>query len=152
MKENVLFQKQQPKLKQEAMLRSVLSGLAVGLGANFLVALITWFAPFNGLWISLAVLVAVTAIATPIFYKKRFSFDDTKSARRIDRLGLEERLITMVELDKDDSYIAKIQREDAKAALASITNDQIKIKISKAIVVAVTICAVLGKARRANSP
>lgn len=144
MKENVLFQKQQPKLKQEAMLRSVLSGLAVGLGANFLVALITWFAPFNGLWISLAVLVAVTAIATPIFYKKRFSFDDTKSARRIDRLGLEERLITMVELDKDDSYIAKIQREDAKAALASITNDQIKIKISKAIVVAVTICAVLG--------
>ena len=82
MKENVLFQKQQPKLKQEAMLRSVLSGLAVGLGANFLVALITWFAPFNGLWISLAVLVVVTAIATPIFYKKRFSFDDTKSARR----------------------------------------------------------------------
>lgn len=144
MKEDLLFQKQQPKLKQEALVRSLLCGLAVGLGANFVTALITWMLPINGLLLSLGVLVAVTAVATLIFYKKRFCLDNAKSARIIDRLGLEERMITMVELGNDDSFIAKIQREDAKAALAAIDNKQLKIRISNATVIAVVICGVLG--------
>lgn len=144
MKENIMFQKQQPKLKREAILRSLLSGLAVGFAANFVAAVATWFAPFDGLWICLAVLVVVTAIATPIFYAKRFRPDNTKNARRIDRLGLDERLITMVELENDDSYMAKIQRQDAEAALAAVDNKQLKIKLTKAIVIALSICTVLG--------
>ena len=146
MKENMHFQKQQPKLKNEAILKSVLSGLAVGFGANFITAVATWFAPINGLWICLGVLAAVTAAATPIFYAKCFRPTNTTNARRIDRLGLEERLITMVELENDDSCIAQLQREDAQAALANVDNKQLKIRIPKKIIAAVVICAVLGVA------
>ena len=144
MKNSNFFQKHQPKLKAEAILRSTLCGLAIGFGANFISALVTWFLPFNGLWLSLGILVVSTLIATPIFYAARFRPDDTKNARRIDRLGLEERLITMIELKNEDSYIAKAQREDAKAALAAIDSKQLKIRISKAIVTAVVICGILG--------
>ena len=144
MKNNQLFQKQQPKLTREAVMRSLLSGLAVGFGANFLASLITWFLPINGLWISLAALVAVTLIAAPLFYFKRFRTNDMMNARRIDRLGLDERMITMVELEDSDSYIAKVQREDAQAALAAVDAKQLRLRISKAIILSVLICAILG--------
>ena len=144
MKKSNFFPNHQPKLQQEAILRSVLCGLAVGFGANFVTALTIWLLPIHGLWITVAVLLGVTAIASLIFYAKRFRPDDTKTARRIDRLGLEERLVTMVELKDQDSYIAKAQRADAQAALAAVDSKLLKIRISRAIVAAVIICAVLG--------
>ena len=144
MKENKFFPKQQSKLKNEAILRALLCGLAVGFGANFIVSLIFWLLPANGLWICLAVLVIATAVATPIFYIKRFRTNDTMNARRIDRLGLEERLITMVELEDNDSFIAQAQRRDAQAALETVDNRQLKIKISKAVVAAALICGIFG--------
>lgn len=144
MKNNKFFDKHQPKLKAEAILRSLLCGLAVGFGANFIASLVTWMLPVNGIVISLAVFVGVTAVASLLFYAKQFRLDDKKNARRIDQLGLDERMITMVELADNDSYIAKAQREDARAALANVDSRQIKIRISKAITVAVMICAILG--------
>ena len=144
MKNNKFFPEHQQRLKNEAILRSVLCGLAVGFGANFVAALVTWLLPINGIVICLAVLLGVTAIATPIFYVKRFRPNDTMNARRIDRLGLEERLITMVELEDNDSCIAKAQRADAQAALAAVDSKQLKFRISTAIVTAVIICTVLG--------
>jgi len=146
MKANNYFPKQQSKLKFEAILKSVLCGLAVGFGANFIAAFATWFAPFNGLWLSLGVLVGVTLIASAIFYFKRFRPTDLTNARRIDSLGLDERLVTMVEYSNDNSYIANIQRNDARAALAKVDTKQIKIKISTAIIISVIICAVFGAA------
>jgi hypothetical protein len=144
MNTNKYFKKYYSKLRAEAILKSVLCGLAVGFGANFVAALATWFAPFEGLWISVGVLFAVTLIASPIFYFARFRLSDIKNARRLDRLGLEERLITMVEFDDDTSYVAQAQREDAKRALETIEKSQIKFKISKGIVAAVACLAILG--------
>lgn len=139
-----IFQKQEPKLKLEAALKATLCGLAVGLGANFVAALVLWLTPLRGLWIVFAVLAVVTLIAAPIFYFAKFRPNDVSSARRIDRMGLDERLITMVEFSDEDSYMAKIQREDAKAALAAVESRDIRIRISRAIVTALSICLILG--------
>lgn len=144
MKKSKFFPNHQPKLQKEAVLRSVLCGLAVGFGTNFIAALTIWLLPVKGLWISIAVLLGVTAVASLLFYAKRFRPNDTATARRIDRLDLEERLITMVELQDQDSYIAKAQRADAQAALAAVDSKMLKICISRAVVTAVLICAVLG--------
>lgn len=144
MNTNKHFKQYNSKLTAEAILKSALCGLATGFAANFITALATWFAPIDGLSISLVVLFAVTLIATPIFYFARFRLSDMTSARRLDSLGLEERLITMVEYDNDDSVIARIQREDAKRVLGTVDKKQIKFKVSKSIV-AVLICfAILG--------
>ena len=144
MKANKYFKKQQHKLILEALLKSALCGLAVGFSANFIAALATWFAPFNGLWLSLWILLGVTVLSTPIFYFTRFRPTAMSSARRIDSLGLKERLVTMVEYDNDDSYIARIQRNDAQAALSKIDMRQLKICVSRVIIVSVIICAILG--------
>ena len=93
------FEKHFSKLKSEALVRSLLAALIIGFVAGFVAAVITWFTNLNGLWISIAALVVATAVAAPIFYAKKYRPTALRSARRIDRLGLEERLVTMVEYE-----------------------------------------------------
>lgn len=138
------FKRYLSKLRLEAFLKSFLSGLAVGFIANFITALITWFTPYNGLWLSLGILAGVTVVATTFFYFKKFYPSVMANARRLDRLGLEERLITMVEYENDNSYIASAQREDAKTALNAINSKSIKLSIASGIWVALLICTTLG--------
>lgn len=137
------FEKHYPKFRRQALIKSLLLALCIGFAAAFVVALVTWFTPINGLWLALAALVVVTAAATPICYFKKFRPTVLSSARHLDRIGLEERMITMVELQADQSYIAQRQRMDAEQALAQVEKDQVKIKIPRKLVASTLICAVL---------
>ena len=135
MEKNTIFQKQFSKLKLEAVVKSSLVGVAVGLGVNFVTSLITWFTPMRGFWLSLLLFAIVAPVASILFYYKRFYPSDVQNARRLDSMGLEERLVTMVEFADVDSGMARIQREDARRVLSSIEKGQIKLKISKALIV-----------------
>ena len=144
MHKNQYFKEQQSKLNLEAWLKSALCGAAVGFGVGFLAAVIIWLLPMNGLWLIVSLLVTVTAISTLIFYFRRFRPDNQKNARRIDRLGLEERLITMVEFENEDSYMLQAQRADAQAALSAMDSKRLKVTVPGAILLAVSICVLLG--------
>ena len=85
------FQQQEPKLKTEAWLKAVLCGLSVGSGALFIAAFATWFAPFNGVWLSLGVFISATIIATLIFYQKRFFPSEKRPAFSRSRAYMRER-------------------------------------------------------------
>lgn len=137
------FEKYYAKFRLEAILRSLVHGLQVGFVAAFVVALVTWFTPINGMWIALAALVAVTIVATMLFYAKKYYPTVKANARRLDSMGLEERLITMVEYAADESYIAQRQRQDAQQALETVEKDQIKIKIRKKNMVGMVVCGVV---------
>ena len=101
-------------------------------------ATITWILAYKGaLWVSLVSGFAALAIAAPIFYLKRFRPTTEAIARRLDGMGLEQRIITMLELESDDSYIAMRQREDAKVRLNAVGVKEIKMAISKAVIIAV---------------
>ena len=93
-----LFERHRKRLEKEAWLKSVLLSLVIGFAAMLATAVLTWVFEKNGLWFSLSALVVVTGGLTPLFYFKRFRPDGRQIARRIDRLGLEERVITMTEL------------------------------------------------------
>ena len=137
------FEKYHPKFKQEAWIKSLLSGLSVGFAAAFVAAFVTWFLPSNGLLIILAALVVATLVSTVIFYGKKFRPTVMTDARRLDRLGLEERMITMVELQAEESCIAQCQRQDAQAALTNIDKSQIKMEIPSRISWTAAVAGVL---------
>lgn len=138
------FENYQSKLKIEAILKSALCGLGCGFGAAFLSGLIFWLTGVKAFWLLFVILAVAGGAFGVLLYFKRFAPSDMTNARRLDRLGLEERLITMVELEKEDSYMARLQREDAKAALDNLDKTQIKIKIPRAIVIFTSCLAVLG--------
>ena len=137
------FQKHYIRLKREAILLSLMRGLAVGLGCGFISLLVLWFTSLNGLIISAAVMVGVTLIGTLAFYFFKHKPTVQSSAKRIDALGLEERLVTMIELENEDSVMANLQREDAKRALESVVPSQIRFKMSKKTSILLAVTGVL---------
>ena len=122
-----LFDKYYSRLAREGMLKALFCGLIVGFAVNFAVAFTAWYYGWNGLWWALGAWVVVTAATTPLFYIKKFKPSAKEVAERLDRLGLEERMITMTELEQDDSYIAFRQREDAKLQLEAVERKRIKL-------------------------
>lgn len=141
---NKHFSEYRSKLTFEAIVKSAMCGIGVGFGVGFVLALVFLLARIDTIWIMFVATFCVAAVAGAAFYFLRFRPNDVSNARRLDRLGLEERLVTMVELEGQDSYIAKIQREDAKASLEKLDKKQLKIKISKGILIFTLISFVLG--------
>ncbi len=141
---NQHFNEYKSKLTFEAILRSALCGIAIGFGLGLLLGLIFWLVGVDLFWILIVATIAVAAASGVLFYLFRFRPNDLSNARRLDSLGLEERLITMVELDGQDSFMAKIQREDAKISLSRIDKKQLKIKISRRIIALAASAFVLG--------
>lgn len=141
-----VFKKYYSRLAKEGWLKALLCGFVTGLAVAAVAALVFWFVAFKeGLWVVLAILVAATAGATMVFYYARFRPTAKSIARRVDKLGLEERLVTMLELENDDSYMALKQREDTIAAVNSFSASGIRIAFaSVSLVVALVVAGVFG--------
>ena len=130
-------------LRFEAILKSALLGLATGGAAAFLFGLVAWFLEFDGFAAALILFVLTSCIAGLIYYWKLFYVTDQRNARRLDRYGLDERMVTMVELSQKEDVLAKLQREDALRALAQLDSKRVKLKLSKLVVTLAVVCGVL---------
>ncbi|MBQ8319302.1 MAG: hypothetical protein IJX81_00305 [Clostridia bacterium] len=146
MEHKQLFKKYRSRLIGQGIIKSVLYGLIVGFAVNFVAALVAWFVGYDGTWLSVGVGVAAMLVSGLIFYFVKFHPSSEDVARQVDALGLKERMVTMVELSEEQSYIAKIQREDAKAKLATVTPKQIKLRIAKKVIAYVAAAAVVAPA------
>lgn len=142
-----LFDKYYKRLAHEAMLKAAVCGILVGFAVDFVLALVTWFAVGSfKLWfvVALGAGVLVGIIFAFIMYFAKFRPNPKAVARRLDSMGLEERLITMMEFENDNSYIATIQREDAKSKLHRIDAKSIKFSVAKGLIIATAIVAAFG--------
>ena len=137
------FEKHYAKLNLEAVTYSAVWGLVVGAICGFIAALITWFTALKPVWlcivISVGALLFAGAVAGIIFYFVKFRPTPKSSAKRLDSLGMRERMITMLEYEGDDSVIAKIQREDAKTQLSKIPTSRIKIALTTTMIVLLSV-------------
>ena len=129
---NNLFQKYYKKLSKEGLIKAILNGLSVGAIVLFITSFISWMVNPKLFWVGIVLFVGITALASWLLYEKKYKPTTKAIARRVDDLGLEERLLTMLELENDDSYIAQRQREDAQQALSKVDADMLKVIISSA--------------------
>ena len=132
------------KLTVEGLLKALLIALTVGFGAVFVIAMVTWFMGKNSLVLCAGIVAGALVIGIPLTYAIFFRPTIKSNARRIDRLGLEERMITMVELEGDDSILSRLQREDAQRHLAEADEKKMKILIPKKMVISVSVAVFLG--------
>ena len=128
------FVKFEGRLRNEAIMKSALGGIAIGAIAAFAFAAVAWFMEFSGLVAALCVFAGAALISGAILYFTVYHPSVIQNARRLDRYGLEERLVTMVDLDGEESYIAKKQREDAMQALKNLDAKRVKYRIPLTIV------------------
>lgn len=148
MEEKQLFKAYYSRLAKEGMIKSLILGLCTG----FLLSLVPVVAALVIYMVALpfAIVFGVVGFvaATPAFYYLFFRPKTSQILKRLDRLGLEERLVTMKQFENDDSYIAMRQREDAKQNLQKVSPKKLKVRMFKipivmvALLMAVSITAV----------
>lgn len=139
-----LFKKYYSRVAREGLIKSILCGSIVGFVGLFISSAVCWLVNEKLFWVAILFFIAVTVCATAIFYKKKFKPTTKQIASRVDQLGLEERILTMSELQKDESYIAMRQREDALSALQKVNEKWIVINVSASLIVATCISFVFG--------
>lgn len=139
-----LFKKYYLRLAREGLLKSVLCAMIVGFSVLFLVSVLLWLTNAKIFWVAIVACVVTIAAVMPAFYYLKFKPTTKEIARRVDELGLEERVLTMTELEGDESYIAMRQREDALKALATVNASLLKVIVSLPLIIATCSCGVFG--------
>ena len=130
------------KLISEGLLRAIFCGLIVGFSVLFATALVCWYLAFKGYWLAIILSVSTTVIATTLFYFLKYRPNLKQISARIDELGLEERILTMNQLQGDNSYIAQKQREDAMNALQTVKVSNIAVTIALSLMLTMPLVAV----------
>lgn len=141
---DVLLKDYRTRIAKENWIKSLLCGLTTGFCLDLVLALVFLFFGVRLFWICIIAFTVGTAVATPLFYFKKFKSSTRQVASRVDTLGLEERILTMAQFENDDSYMARRQREDAVSALKTVNESLIKIAVSVPLIVICATACVLG--------
>lgn len=133
-KKNQPLTKYVKKLIIEAVIFSVMIGLLIGFSITLCLAVIFYFLKLY-LIITLIVVFIVTSITSSILlYFYKYKPNVKEAARRLDKAGFEERLITMLEYEKSNHVIADMQREDTLVKLKTKKDLKVPLKPLKKIV------------------
>lgn len=123
--------------KKKLTIESVIVSSAVGLFLGSLLTLVlALFFRFvvdlvNPATVIVSILLGVALGVTIgiLSFHKMFKKGMQDVAKRIDSLGLQDRVTTMVEFKDDKSFVAKMQRDDATEHLSRLEVKAIKIRI-----------------------
>lgn len=137
-----IFKEYYNRLAKEGWLNAAICGMTFALMALFVSAMAFWVFAIKQLWLLFVIFGVIAVGVTLLSYFVKYRPSTKDIARRVDALGLEERLLTMTQLQNDESYIAMKQREDALNALKTITAKNVKIAVSTAMLVIMSITLV----------
>lgn len=144
MQSKQIFREYNARLKREGILKGMLWGLALGATAAFVVGFLGWMIGFGGFFLTLGVFVGVAVVSSVTIYFVCFRPDSKAVARRVDALGLEERLITMLEFQDSDDFIIRRQREDAEQALEKFGLSRLGFAVSMTLTLLLCVCGFFG--------
>ena len=129
------------KMKREAVFKSLFLALTIGFLLSAIVSIVSFATLRNILWVSLVVWAVTTAGLSVLFYFKLFRPNVKMTAERVDQVGLEERVITMMQYKDQDNPMLNRQRQDAQTALGAVSVKQVKIRFPKFLIIALAIIA-----------
>lgn len=142
-REEKLLKGYQRKLTFEAIVKSLVLALIAGFMLCILVSIISFATKFNAIWISLGIWAAATVGFSVLFYFKIFRTTLDKTASRVDGMGLDERVITMLEFADSDNVIAQMQRQDTAAILQGVTPKKMKFAKTKVFIILASFMAAI---------
>ena len=129
--ENVLIEFKK-KAKKQNIIKAGLCSVAISLLFNIPFLIAFWIMDYKYKFIICAgIFIVGISVLFPVLYFKKFKYTEIQLAKRIDDLGLEERVLTMIELKDNDSFIANKQKEDTLNALKTVETNDLKGKYRK---------------------
>ena len=137
-----IFGKHYKRLFAESVLKSIIGGVGVACAINVVLSFLYWMLRFGNVWIGIAAGLLFGGVVGVLLYFFKYRLTEKAAAQLIDRYGLQERMITMVELRGDNSTMAEKQRTDAIARLGDVSATSIKIKLPTPATVIVSVLLV----------
>lgn len=129
--ENVLVEFKK-KAKKQNIIKAGLCSVAISLLFNIPFLIAFWIMDYKYKFIICAgIFIVGISVLFPVLYFKKFKYTEIQLAKKIDDLGLEERVLTMIELKDDNSFIAKKQKEDTLNVLKTVEANNLKGKYRK---------------------
>lgn len=125
-----IFGKHYQRFFARSVLQSIIGGVCVACAVNAVLSFLYWMLRFGNIWIGMVAGLLTGGVVGVLLYFFKYRLTEKTVAQLIDRYGLQERMITMLELRGDHSTIAEMQRVDAMAHLGDVSAKQIKIKLS----------------------
>lgn len=138
-----VFTSQYSRFRLNGIVKSTMYGSIFGFLAAVIASALFWFFDVKAFYLSIVIFAAVTAISATLLYLLKYKPQPKEIARKLDKLGLEERLVTMTELENDNSFIASLQRSDAMKATKTANAKLVKFAVSVPLVVGVTLALLL---------
>lgn len=137
------FSSHYSRFKRESIIKSLLTGTIFGFLAAVVASALFWYFDVKAFWLSAPVFVVATLVAGYILSVTKYKPQADYMARKLDGFGLEQRLITMTELENDTSYIALLQRQDARKSAETVNGKLIKFAVSVPLVLGMGLTLLL---------
>ncbi len=141
-----LIKKYKKRLNLSAVISSVCWALIAGGAAAFLLALVSFLLGADMLFVVIGVGAGVALLTGILLYMFKFRPTQRDVMRRIDKMGLEERAVTMYQFQDEDSVLARLQRDDAVKRIESVEKEKVKktfpafnLKKSTAVVLSIAL-------------
>lgn len=109
-----------------AVISSICYGLIAGGIGALAVAAISWIFNYNNFWLTIGLGIGIAAVCAVVIFFIKLRPTSNQVIARVDSMGLDERAVTMAELEGSDTCIARLQRTDAVAKIKGVTPAQIK--------------------------
>ena len=134
------------QLVLEGWIRSFLYAVLAALCCVAVSAVVFWMVGFDMVWLLAVIFAGVAVITAPVLYFVMFRPTEKSVARRVDReLGLDERMVTMLEFRGSEDVIISAQRAEAVSALRGSKSKKISFVVaSAALVVGLSAAFVIG--------
>lgn len=132
--------KYQRKIIIESVILSIILGLIIGFGISLFLSIIFYLFKISEIAMILIIGGLSSVISSILLYYLMLKPDLNVVARRVDEIGLKERVITMLELERKESLMANLQRVDAEGKLLEIKTKALQFKsFKKPIITLLTV-------------
>lgn len=117
MKNKELSDKYCSRFVAEGLIKSALCASTLGFALSLISAIVSLSTGTKLIWLSALLFLAADAVGIPLFYYAKFRPKTMQMANRLDRSGLQERVVTMLELADEQTTLAEMQRSDTENSL-----------------------------------
>lgn len=119
---------------KSAILKSLLFSALISCTVLSIISFVFWIVDVKQFWIALIVF-GVLEISLFFVVFNKIKPTEKKLAKKLDELGLQERVITMYQYQNDDSLMSKIQRENAIQHISKVNTKLVKLAIPAILIV-----------------
>ena len=119
------------RLRKESLIKSIIISICIGAAVGLMVLALSYVLPIKiFFWHGVVAFCISAAISTLLIYNFiKPTIDNV--ATRVDELGLNEKVQTMLQFEDEDNAFANIQREDAIRSLIGLPPKQLRLNFSK---------------------